>query len=82
MKYMQTDYAAYHLNEGDDDGLRVYLQKMTLCLFFSFEQRYAKKFLSSKFFLASPCANVLINMDTTLGRWEITYAKPGNHKQN
>jgi hypothetical protein len=31
---MQILNAAYHLNEGDDDGLREYLQKMTSIFFF------------------------------------------------
>lgn len=47
---MQTDYAAYHLNEGDDDGLRVYLQKMTLCLFFSLSKGMQKNSCLPNFF--------------------------------
>ena len=36
---MQTDNAAYHWNEGgDDDGARLYLQRMTLFWYFSFDK--------------------------------------------
>ncbi len=47
---MQIKNAAYHVNEGDDDGIRLYLLKMTLCFDFLYYQRYVKNYSVNNFF--------------------------------